>query len=90
VLSVVPLAVDLAQPVAYMKVSDTPDGFVSPVQAAVIAAVGRLGGRPPESCEAVERFAFYDRVARAVAIIQTGEMAPFANFQFAKAVITTP
>ncbi len=87
VLSVFPLDVDLVQPVAYMQVSNTPPGYLSAVQAEVVAAVGRLAGRPPEACEGVERFAFYERVKRAVAIVQTGEMAPFANFQFAKAVI---
>jgi len=87
VLSVLPLDVDLAQPVAYMQVSNTPPGYRSAVQEAVVGAVARLAGRPAEACEGVERFAFYGRVERAVAIIQTGELAPFANFQFAKAVI---
>jgi L-fucose mutarotase len=87
-LSVFPLDIDVPQPVAYMQVSHMPAGYVSPLQAEVIAAVERLAGRPAPACEGIERFAFYRRVSRAVAIIQTGELAPFANFQFAKAVVS--
>jgi L-fucose mutarotase len=35
----------------------------------------------------MERFRFYERVSRAYAIVQTGEMQPFANFLFKKGVI---
>ena len=37
--------------------------------------------------EAVERFAFYERAARAYAIVQTGEMQAWANVVFKKGVI---
>ena len=35
----------------------------------------------------MERFAFYDRVRNAFAIVQTGELQPWANFIFKKGVI---
>ena len=44
----------------------------------------------PAQCEAVERFAFYERVKGAYAIVQTGEMQPYANFLFKKGVISDP
>jgi L-fucose mutarotase len=37
--------------------------------------------------EAIERFAFYDRVREAHAIVLTGELQPYANFVFKKGVI---
>ena len=82
ILSVFPLDTDVAQPVAFMHVSHSASDFISPVQAAVIEHVPE-----PERCVAVERFAFYERVKSAYAIVQTGEMQPFGNFIFKKAVI---
>ncbi|HEX8605444.1 MAG TPA: RbsD/FucU domain-containing protein [Pseudoduganella sp.] len=81
VLSVFPLGTAAEWPVAFMKVGDTPDGYVSPLQREVVALCAPCGG------EAVERFAFYERVEQAYAIVQTGEMQPFANFIFTKGVI---
>ena len=81
VLSVFPLGTAAEQPVAFMKVGDTPDGYVSPLQRAVVALC------EPGDGEAVERFAFYERVEQAYAIVQTGEMQPYANFIFKKGVI---
>ena len=53
--------------------------------------VPRLPGPDPtcdnSSWEAVERFAFYERAARAYAIVQTGEMQAWANVVFKKGVI---
>lgn len=89
VLSVFPLDQAVAQPVAFMKVEHTPDGYASDVQQSVIALAGELAGAAPHQCAPVERFAFYDRVASAYAIVQTGEMAPYANFIFKKGVIST-
>ena len=88
VLSVFPLDADVDQPVAYMKVSHTGEGYVSAVQENVLNSVVQIGGTR-EQCEAIERFAFYDRVKTAYAIIQTSEMQPYANFIFKKGVITT-
>ncbi|RJG14443.1 RbsD/FucU family protein [Massilia cavernae] len=81
VLSVFPFGTAAEQPVAFMKVGDTPDGYVSPLQRQVLALCA------PGMGEAVERFAFYERVKQAYAIVQTGEMQPYANFIFKKGVI---
>ena len=87
VLSVLPLDAAVPRPVAYMQVSDTPPGYCSALQREVIAQLQERGDAQPAQCEAIERFAFYDRVTRAYAIVQTGEMQPFANFVFTKGVI---
>ena len=81
VLSVFPLGTAAEQPVTFMKVGDTPHGYVSPLQCAVVALCD------PGEGEAVERLAFYERVEAAYAIVQTGEMQPYANFIFKKGVI---
>lgn len=86
-LSVLPLDEAVAHPVAYMQVSDTPPGYRSALQRDVIAALHERGDARPEQCEAIERFAFYDRVRHACAIVQTGEMQPYANFIFKKGVL---
>jgi len=87
VLSLLPLDASVAQPVAFMQVSDTPPGYLSAQQRSVIAMIAGGGHARPEQCEAVERFAFYDRVRRAQVIVQTGERQPFGNFIFAKGVL---
>lgn len=87
VLSVFPLDSDVAQPVAYMKVGDTPDGYRSELQRSVVSRMEQDGVARSAQCEAVERFAFYDRTRRAYAIVQTGEMQGYANFIFKKGVI---
>lgn len=86
-LSLLPLDAAVAQPVAYMQVSDTPAGYRSALQRAVIGTLDARGWATPAQCEAVERFAFYERVRRAFAIVHTGELQPFANFIFKKGVI---
>ncbi len=87
VLSVFPLDDYVTQPVAYMQVSDTPAGYRSALQREVIDAMVGRGDARPGQCEAFERFAFYERVKNAYAIVQTGELQPFANFLFKKGVI---
>ncbi len=87
VLSLLPLDAAVAQPVAFMQVSDTPAGYRSALQRGVIARLEAQGWARGEQCEAVERFAFYERVRRAYAIVHTGELQPFANFVFKKGVI---
>lgn len=89
VLSVFPLDSDVKQPVAFMKVCHTAEGFVSKVQQKVIDSVCANDGQANQ-CEPVERFAFYERIKTAYAIIQTSEMQPYANFIFKKGVITFP
>ena len=84
VLSVFPLDDFVAQPVAYMQVGGTAPGFHSELQREIIADMGRGG---TEQCEPLERFAFYERVTRAFAIVQTGELQTWSNFIFKKGVI---
>ena len=87
VLSLLPLDAMVAQPVAYMRVGDTPDGYRSALQREVIDDLVRRGDAADAQCEATERFAFYERARGAFAIVQTGELQPWANFIFKKGVI---
>ncbi|MDM0064925.1 RbsD/FucU domain-containing protein [Variovorax sp. J31P207] len=87
VLSVLPLDAAVAQPVAYMQVSGKPEGYRSALQRDVIDRMQASGDAGDAQCEAMERFVFYERVSRAYAIVQTGEMQPFANFLLKKGVI---
>jgi len=87
VLSLLPLDAAVARPVACMQVGDTPTGYLSALQRRVLASLAAAGWAEPAQCEAIERFAFYDRVKRAHAIVQTGELQPYANFIFKKGVI---
>lgn len=86
-LSVFPL--DLAErPVDFMAVSNQPPGYRSALQYDMLALCASAASAAPEQCEAVERHAFYLRVAQAYAIVQTGELRPYANFLFRKGVLT--
>jgi L-fucose mutarotase len=86
VLSVFPLAVDVAQPAAYMQVSGSAEGHRTPAQAAVVHLVEREGFQASQ-VEAVERFAFYEKIQAASLIVQTGEGTAFGNAMFCKGVI---
>jgi L-fucose mutarotase len=86
-LSLLPLDEAVARPVAYMQVSDTSDGYRSALQRALIGSLEARGWARSAQCEPVERFAFYERVRRAFAIVRTGELQPYANFIFKKGVI---
>lgn len=86
VTSVLPLAADVAHPVAYMQVSETQAPYRSEVQREVMSIL------TPEllatqSAEAIERFAFYERARAAYAVVLTGERQPFGNFILRKGVI---
>ncbi len=87
VLSLLPLDTAVAQPVVYMQVSDTPAGYRSALQRGVIGRLEERGWARGDQCQAVERFAFYERVKSAYAIVHTGELQPFANFIFKKGVL---
>ena len=89
VLSVFPLDAAVAQPVAYMQVCESPDGYLSETQANIVKLLSRNGLAQAGQCQATERFAFYERVKQVYAIVQTGEMQPYANFIFKKGVLTT-
>ena len=84
--SLLPLAADVDQPVAYMQVSGTQAPYRSAVQREVMELI-TPSLLPHQSAEAVERFAFYDRVRAAYAIVVTGELQPFGNFLLRKGVI---
>jgi L-fucose mutarotase len=86
-LSVLPLGIPSEKPVAYMQVGGSTAGFASPVQQAVIDLVHADPAHKALQAEGVERFAFYERAAGAFVIVQTGELAPYANFIFKKGVI---
>ncbi len=88
VLSLLPLDASVAQPVAYMQVCDAPAGYRSRLQRDVIAALQAGGHAAPGQCEAMERFAFYDRVRQAFAIVHTGDLQPYGNFLLRKGVIS--
>lgn len=86
VASVLPLASDVPHPVAYMQVGGTEAPYRSALQRetlAVLVAEGLVEGQ----AEAVERFAFYERVKQAYAIVVTGELQPWGNFLLRKGVI---
>jgi L-fucose mutarotase len=87
VLSLLPLDEAVGCPIAFMQVGGQPDGYRSALQREVIESIARVGGKRPEHCEAMERFAFYERVRGAFAVVQTGELQAWANFIFKKGVI---
>ncbi|MEY8689572.1 MAG: RbsD/FucU family protein [Leptothrix sp. (in: b-proteobacteria)] len=87
VISLLPLDAAVTQPVAFMQVSDTPEGYRSRLQREVIGLLEAGGHARPEQCQAIERFAFYDRVMGAFAIVLTGDLQPFGNFILKKGVI---
>ena len=87
VLSLLPLDEAVKEPVAYMQVSGSPEGYRSALQREVITSLGRAGLAQPAQFAATERFAFYERVKAAHAIVLTGELQPYANFIFKKGVI---
>ena len=84
--SLLPLAADVDHPVAYMQVSGTQAPYRSAVQREVMELI-TPSLLPHQSAEAVERFAFYDRVRAAYAIVVTGELQPFGNFLLRTGVI---
>lgn len=86
-LSLLPLDAAVAQPVAYMQVCGTPEGYRSAQQRTLIAALEAEGVLQAGQCEAMERFAFYDRVRQAHAIVHTGELQPYANVILKKGVL---
>ena len=87
VLSVLPLDAAVAQPVAYMYVGGSAQGYRSALQREVIGDIEAAGIATSSQCAAMERFAFYDRVRHAYAVVQTGELQAWANFLFKKGVI---
>ncbi len=87
VLSVFPLATDVARPAGYMQHSGLPAGQTTVAQQAFIARVQDAEGLAPEQVEAIERFAFYERIAGASLIVQSGEATAYGNAILCKGVI---
>ena len=86
VLSVFPLAADVACPAAYMQVCHSPQGHQTAAQASVVALLSHEG-LPASRVEAVERFAFYEKIKGASVIVQSGEATAYGNAMFCKGVI---
>lgn len=68
-----------------MAMVDTPD-IVPPICLSFQEIVDRLAG--PFMIEPLERFAFYERAAKAAFIVATGEQALYANLILKKGVVT--
>ena len=86
VLSVFPLAEDMAQPAAFMRVCSSAEGHRTAAQQAVVDLVLALGFKQ-EQVQPVERYAFYDKIKGASLIVQSGEGTAFGNALFCKGVI---
>lgn len=86
VLSVIPLAEDVAAPAAFMRVCHQPDSHRTAAQQAVVDLV-LAEGWGLERVEPVERFAFYDKIKNASLIVQSGETTAYGNALFCKGVI---
>ena len=86
VASVLPLAQDVSHPVAYMQVGGTEVPYRSALQRETLDVLAREGVTSAQA-EGVERFAFYERVKKAYAIVVTGERQPWGNFLLRKGVI---
>ncbi|MBT9475800.1 MAG: RbsD/FucU domain-containing protein [Polaromonas sp.] len=84
--ALLPLAADVAHPVAFMQVSDTAPPYLSALQREVLDLL-QDSLLPHQKAEPVERYAFYERVRNACAIVVTGELQPFGNFILRKGVI---
>ncbi|MCE2677434.1 MAG: RbsD or FucU transport [Burkholderiaceae bacterium] len=86
VLSVFPLAEDVAQPAAYMQVSGSAPNHRTAAQQAVVDLLDDVG-IPAQKVQAVERFAFYEKIKTASLLVQTGEGTAYGNAMFCKGVI---
>jgi L-fucose mutarotase len=87
VLSVLPLTIASERAVAYMHASDLPAGQVNSTQQAVLDLLASDISNKALPAHAYERFDFYEAAKQAYVIVQTGDLAPYANFIFKKGVI---
>ena len=76
--TLLPLAADVDHPVAFMQVSDTTAPYRSALQGEVLGLLEN-SLLPHQQSEPVDRFAFYERVRNAYAIVVTGEMQPSSS-----------
>jgi len=86
VLSVFPLATDVPQPAAYMQVCHSADNHRTAAQQDVVSLVVQAGLSDAQ-VQAVERYAFYEKIKGASLIVQTGEGTAYGNAMFCKGVI---
>lgn len=86
VASVLPLADDVPCPVAFMQVGGTEPPYLSGLQRDTLAVLEGFGVSSAQ-LEPIERYAFYERVKTAYAIVVTGELQPWGNFILRKGVI---
>ena len=86
VLSVLPLASDVAHPAAIMHVCHSDASHRTEAQQAVISLVNK-SGFASNQVEALERYAFYEKIKVASLIVQTGEGTAYGNAMFCKGVI---
>ena len=86
VLSVFPLATDVAQPAAYMHSCNTAQDHRTTAQQALVDLLA-ADGWTADKVESVERFAFYDKIKGASLIVQSGEATAYGNAMFCKGVI---
>ena len=86
VLSVIPLALDVPCPAAYMHSCDMPPDHRTLAQQSMVDLLVE-DGLAGEKIEAVERFAFYDKIKGASLIVQSGEATAYGNALFCKGVI---
>ena len=86
VASVLPLADDVPCPVAFMQVGGTEPPYLSGLQRDTLAVLEGFGISSAQ-LEPIERYAFYERVKTAYAIVVTGELQPWGNFILRKGVI---
>lgn len=87
ILSIYPLAQDVSQPVAYMQHSQMPNGARTVAQEGFCKMAKKIENVEDSQIEAVERYAFYERVKTASLIVQTGESSAFGNGLLCKGVI---
>ena len=86
VLSVLPLATDVPQPAAFMHVCNTDEAHRTHAQEGVIGLV-KKAGFSSNQVQALERYAFYEKIKDASLIVQTGEGTAYGNAMFCKGVI---
>jgi L-fucose mutarotase len=86
VLSVFPLAADVAHPAAFMRVCNSAEGHRTAAQQAVFELTLAQGFKA-EQVEPVERYAFYEKIKGASLIVQSGEATAYGNAMFCKGVI---
>jgi L-fucose mutarotase len=86
VLSVFPLAADVAHPAAFMRVCNSAESHRTPAQQAIVDLVLEQGCNASQ-VEPVERYAFYEKIKGASLIVQSGEGTAYGNAMFCKGVI---